>query len=71
MCRSTGAYHDAARYAMGHNLRIHMVIEDNGLSTNTPTDEAWGAVSGNRFGLRRYRYERTYPHVGSGVFVPF
>ena len=73
MTASIGAYHDAEKYAEGHDLPIHFVIEDNGLSTNTPTDRAWlsGGIFNVRMDYRRYHYQRTYPHVGSGVYVPF
>jgi TPP-dependent pyruvate/acetoin dehydrogenase alpha subunit len=73
MCSSSGAFGDAERFALGHRLNVNFVIEDNGLSTNTPTLEAWIPQSGGagRSTTRRYRYMRRYPHVGSGVFVPF
>jgi TPP-dependent pyruvate/acetoin dehydrogenase alpha subunit len=69
MCATTGAFHDALQYAEGHDLPITFVNEDNGVSTNTPTQEVWGDEVTNKY--RVYNYERTYPHVGSGVFVPF
>jgi pyruvate dehydrogenase E1 component alpha subunit len=70
MTASLGAFHDAERYAMGHLLPITFVVEDNGLSTNTPTAETWGL----RWGLpktRRYAYTRTWPHTGSGRYIAF
>jgi len=69
MCASTGAFHDALRFAEGHDLPITFVIEDNGLSTNTPTHETWG--QGSRCKTRCYEYQRTYPHVGLDQFVQF
>jgi TPP-dependent pyruvate/acetoin dehydrogenase alpha subunit len=72
MTASIGVFADAARIARGHDLSITFVIEDNRLSTNTPTQEAWGVTNGMRPQLRRYRYERgAYPHVGSGKYVAF
>src|SRR6185436_14250762 len=38
MTASTGTFHDASLFARGHTLPIKFVIEDNGLSTNTPTN---------------------------------
>lgn len=70
MTASIGAFHDAARFSAGHALPITFVVEDNGLATNTPTVESWGMKRG-RQDIRRYEYKRTYPHVGSGNFVPF
>jgi len=56
MASHTGIFHECANYAVGHNLPIIFVVEDNGVSVNTPTDKVWG-----------YRYERTFPHQGSNA----
>ena len=70
MCASTGAFQDAMTYAIGHNLPVHFVIEDNGLSTNTPTKATWGDC--NQWDIvKHYEYERTYPHTGIGRYVQF
>ena len=61
MCESIGAMNDAKRFARGHGLDVIFVIEDNGLSTNTPTNAAWGKVYAGPES-RYYGYERTYPH---------
>jgi len=74
MTASIGAFHDAWTFAWLRDLPIEFVVEDNDLSTNTPTWEAWTANVERPRGskdIRRYWYTRTYPHVGSGVFVPF
>ncbi len=71
MAASTGTFHDAERYALGHALAIRFVVEDNGLSTNTPTAEVWGQANWPAWVTRRYWYTRQYPHVGSGVYVAF
>jgi TPP-dependent pyruvate/acetoin dehydrogenase alpha subunit len=71
MAASIGAFHDAERYAIGHNLPIQFIVEDNGLSTDTPTLDTWGyAVHGYK--MWHYRYTRAlYPHVGTGKFIEF
>ena len=75
MTASLGAFQDAQKYAAGHDLPIRFVVEDNGLATNTPTAETWGRGSSTMRGIagevRRYSYTRSYPHVGSGVYVAF
>ena len=67
MARCTGAYQDAMNYAHGSELPVTFVCEDNGLSTNTPTEKAWGKPL--EFKLkkeeRHYFYERTTPHYGT------
>ena len=60
MCSWTGGYKDAYTYARGHSLDVHFVIENNGLSTNTPTIETWGL--GEAPPTLHYKYARTYPH---------
>ena len=65
MCATTGQFADAMNFARTMNLIF--VIEDNGLSTNTPTHKVWGRTfnpppSPN---LRYYKYARTYPHYQS------
>ena len=69
MGAETGIFHECYKYARRNNLPITFVIEDNGLSVNTPTQEVWGGH--DKENVIRYNYERTYPHVGSGVFVTF
>lgn len=65
-----GACMEATQYANSFDLPLRIVIEDNGMSTGTPTHEAWGCgvdVS-ERWEpiLRSYKYTRTVPHYGSG-----
>ena len=64
MCASTGAFRDATDYAWGKKLGVNFVIENNELSTNTPTIEAWGydAVAWRSVQTRHYKYKRTTPH---------
>jgi len=69
MCHSTGAFRDAMKYARGHALSVKFIVEDNGLSTNTPTLETWGEDTALRY--MHYHYERTEAHCGSGVYVQF
>ena len=42
MAAETGTFHEVTKYAGRHDLPITFVIEDNGLSTNTPTQTVWG-----------------------------
>jgi TPP-dependent pyruvate/acetoin dehydrogenase alpha subunit len=84
MSAETGAFHEALKYARAHKLPITFVIEDNGLSVETPTREIWGE---NKWYLQNptvhehyvtdenivyYQYKNTrYPHAGAGVRVQF
>ena len=69
MCASTGAFHDASTFAAGELLRIRFVVEDNGLSVNTPTKEMWGRTPMDI--VERYPYQRTWNHSGTNNYVAF
>ncbi len=65
MAATTGAFHEASRYASGHELPIRFIVEDNGLSCDTPTAEVWGRQKILPDGVIRYRYKRVRPHLGA------
>lgn len=62
MSACTGAYHEATLYAQCNRLPVEFIVEDNGLSTNTPTLKAWGEYAGE-FMLASYTYTRTREHA--------
>ncbi len=66
MTARTGAHAEARQMRPGWNL--HMIVEDNGMSTNAPTEKTWLGYGHNPTG---YKYERQWPHVGTGTFVRF
>ena len=59
------------KYAKNFDLPLKFVIEDNNLSTNTPTDMAWSKKSEVPSDVIYYKYERLYPHHGTGSWVLF
>jgi pyruvate dehydrogenase E1 component alpha subunit len=70
MTAELGVFNDCVKYARRNDLPIIFVVEDNGMSTDTVTQEAWGKLDGGPNTLR-YKYRRTYPHYGVGAFVKF
>ncbi len=69
MTATTGLFHEFKQYATGHNLPVRIVVENNELSTNSPTKETWGR---DRWvWLYGYKYTRTVPHVGLEERVHF
>lgn len=70
MCARTGGFQDASMYAARNHLNVRFVVEDNGLSTNTPTDLAWGACWDWPH-VSRYKYKRTTQHCGTDIYVAF
>ena len=74
MSARTGLFHEFLSYADGHRLPISVILEDNGLSTNAPTEAVWGSSVthwSSNVPIRHYRYTRTHPHVGVGSHVAF
>ncbi len=71
MTFETGTFHETFKYAQNFNLPIKFVVEDNGLSTNTPTYETWGKKSKIPKEIMYYKYKRKYPHHGTGSWVLF
>jgi len=72
MAFETGGFYEMHKYAQRYNLPIRFVVEDNGVSTNTPTEETWN-------GIKReipndviwYEYKKQWPHYGTGKWVIF
>lgn len=67
----TGEFHLCHKYARNFDLPLEFVVEDNNLSTNTPTDETWGKKQNIPDNVIHYEYERGFPHHGSGSWVLF
>jgi len=64
MCAEMGVFDESVKYAERNDFPITFVIEDNGLSVVTPTQEVWG-LSPRQSKVVRYEYRNTrYPHAG-------
>ena len=71
MTFETGIFYECHKYAKNHNLPIKFIVEDNGLSTNTPTEKTWKIISKKPKDIIYYKYKRQYPHHGTGSWVLF
>jgi pyruvate dehydrogenase E1 component alpha subunit len=84
MSAETGAFHEAYKFSLNHDLPITFIVEDNGKSVCTPTPSVWGReipyylneeyVGGvlRQNKLYYYKYSNDkYPHAGAGVRVQF
>ena len=72
MTFETGIFYEAYNYITNLDLPLQFVVEDNNLSTNTPTDETWGGIKRDvPDDVIYYRYKRGYPHHGTGNWVLF
>ena len=80
----TGIASESIRYSLQHDLPITWVVEDNGVSVGTDTEETWNGETYRWFQIYRdaakgcknfkityYKFKMTYPHSGTGVFVEF
>ena len=71
MTFETGTFHECYKYSRNFDLPIEFVVEDNNMSTNTPTDHAWNTKSKIPEDVYFYEYERNFPHHGTGNWVLF
>jgi len=72
MTFETGVFYESYKYAKAFDLPLQFVVEDNNMSTNTPTDETWGGIKKEvPDDVIYYKYEREYPHHGTGNWVLF
>jgi len=72
MTYETGIFHESYKFSRNFELPLEFVVEDNNLSTNTPTKESWGMDKTDiPKDIIYYQYERDYPHHGTGNWVLF
>lgn len=87
MTSETGAFHEALKYSLNHDLPVVFVIEDNEKSVCTPTLPVWnmnkltyspGILDKGEKGVYfvnektiYYKYQSKYPHAGGLTRVQF
>ncbi len=77
MTAETGIFHECEKYSSTplNHMPIKFIIEDNGISVKTPTQQSWGSLRGLvisiPFGPVRYSYTHTWPHSGIGKRIDF
>jgi TPP-dependent pyruvate/acetoin dehydrogenase alpha subunit len=72
MAFETGQFYEMHKYATNLNLPIIFIVEDNGVSTNTPTIETWGGVKRDiPSNVIWYNYKNKWPHYGTGKWISF
>jgi pyruvate dehydrogenase E1 component alpha subunit len=72
MAFETGGFYEMHKYATNYNLPIVFVVEDNGVSTNTPTEATWNNIKREvPDNVIWYNYEKQWPHYGTGKWVIF
>ena len=71
MTFETGIFYETYKYSKNFNLPIKYIVEDNGLSTNTPTKFTWNKTQKPPQDIIYYKYKRKFPHHGTGNWVLF
>ena len=76
MTAEMGMANTAIKFALGHDLPIVFVVEDNGVSVMTHTKEVWGSdessfATGGPKNVQYFAYQSEYPHAGAGKRVEF
>jgi TPP-dependent pyruvate/acetoin dehydrogenase alpha subunit len=71
MAFETGGFMENYKYSKNFDLPIKFVVEDNGVSTNTPTVETWKVKSEVPSDVIWYDYKKEWPHYGTGKWVIF
>ena len=74
MTAETGFFYEVYKYSVQHKLPLIFVVEDNNLSTNTPTNKVWKRKQFNLKFFDKviwYKYKNKYPHHGTGKWVLF
>lgn len=72
MSFESGIFYEVHKYARNYDLPLHFIVEDNGVSTNTPTLDTWNGIQRELpEDVMYYKYESKYPHYGTGKWVVF
>ena len=71
MSFESGIFYEVHKYARNFDLPLYFVVEDNGVSTYTPTDATWNTKREVPSDVIHYTYKSKYPHYGSGKWIAF
>ena len=71
MTFETGIFYEVHKYARNFDLPLYFVVEDNEVSTQTPTKATWNKTRDIPDDVVYYEYESKYPHYGTGKWVIF
>ena len=72
MSFESGIFYEIHKYARNFDLPLYFVVEDNGVSTYTPTETTWNNIKKDiPNDVIWYQYKSKYPHYGTGKWVAF
>jgi pyruvate dehydrogenase E1 component alpha subunit len=71
MSFESGQFYEIHKYARNFELPLFFVVEDNSVSTYTPTDATWNGKRSIPDDVIHYEYKSKYPHYGTGKWIAF
>lgn len=71
MSFESGIFYEVHKYARNFDLPLYFIVEDNGVSTNTPTTATWNQKRDIPEDVIWYEYKSKFPHYGTGKWVVF
>jgi pyruvate dehydrogenase E1 component alpha subunit len=71
MSFESGLFYEVHKYARNFDLPLYFIVEDNGVSTYTPTEETWKVKRDIPNDVIHYTYSSKYPHYGTGKWIVF
>lgn len=71
MSFETGTFYEVHKYARNFDLPLFFIVEDNGISTYTPTEHTWNKKRDIPEDVIHYSYKSRFPHYGTGKWIAF
>jgi len=71
MSFESGIFYEVHKYAKNFDLPIVFVVEDNDVSTYTPTEVTWNTKREIPLDVIYYTYKSKFPHYGTGKWIAF
>jgi pyruvate dehydrogenase E1 component alpha subunit len=71
MSFESGIFYEVHKYARNFDLPLYFVVEDNDVSTYTPTEATWNKKREIPSDVIYYKYKSKFPHYGTGKWIAF
>jgi TPP-dependent pyruvate/acetoin dehydrogenase alpha subunit len=71
MSFESGIFYEVHKYARNFDLPLYFVVEDNDVSTYTPTEATWNTKRDIPSDVVYYKYKSKFPHYGTGKWIAF
>ena len=71
MSFESGIFYQVHKYARNFDLPLYFIVEDNDVSTYTPTEATWNKKREIPEDVIYYKYKSKFPHYGTGKWIAF